>query len=411
MSHDSASHTLSSAVKMLHNFVIALMRIVINPLVKIPVPELIEGQNSVQETPAILKRLGGKKPMIITDAMLVKLGLLKLLTDSLDNANIEYVLFDEVVPDPSLELVNSGIQKFRSTNADSIIAIGGGSSIDCAKAIGACYVTNKTPAQIAGKFKVRKKLPPFIAIPTTAGTGSECTVAAVVSDTAAKKKLAVVDPVTVPAVAILDPMLMLGLPPKITAETGVDALTHAVEAYIGNHATDFTRGHSIDAIKRIFKYLPIAYNEGSNVEARTEMAVASYSAGAAFTRTSVGYVHAIAHQLGGYYHIPHGLANAVVLPFILEMSYDDAKQKYAELALAANLASSSDSTEVAANKFVDAVKNLLRSMNIQTSFEQIKKQDIPELAKRAVAETYCNYPVPTLMSNKQCEKIISKLAA
>ena len=152
MSHDSASHTLSSAVKMLHNFVIALMRIVINPLVKIPVPELIEGQNSVQETPAILKRLGGKKPMIITDAMLVKLGLLKLLTDSLDNANIEYVLFDEVVPDPSLELVNSGIQKFRSTNADSIIAIGGGSSIDCAKAIGACYVTNKTPAQIAGKF-------------------------------------------------------------------------------------------------------------------------------------------------------------------------------------------------------------------------------------------------------------------
>lgn len=393
---------------MLHQTVIEI-RGQANKLVPIPLPKLIEGEGSIVQTAHALKELGGSKPMIVTDAMLVKLGLAKHLTDALDAEGIAYVLFDEVTPDPTLQLIANGLQQYKQNGCDSVVALGGGSPMDCAKSIAAAAVKNVDARKLVGLLRVRKALPPFIAIPTTAGTGSEATVVAVVTDPDKKQKFTIVDPSLVPAVAILDPLLMQGLPAKITAETGIDALTHAVESYIGCYATEQTKAYGYDAVKRIFAYLPKAYADGSDLEARRQMSIASFNAGVAFTRASIGYVHAIAHQMGGYYHVPHGLANAIILPHVLEFSFESALCRYAELAIAAGLATSDDTQVEAAHKFVAGVKALNETLNIQTDIPALKEQDIPELAKRAVREAYCDYPVPKLMNKAQCENLLKKL--
>lgn len=395
---------------MFHQTVIQI-RGQVNKLVPIPLPKLIEGEGAIVQTAQVLNELGGTKPLIVTDAMLVKLGVAKHLTDALDAANIGYVLFDEVTPDPTLPLIANGWQQYKQNGCDSVIALGGGSPMDCAKAIAAAAVKNVDARKLVGLLRVRKALPPFIAIPTTAGTGSEATVVAVVTDPDKKQKFTIVDPSLVPAVAIVDPLLMLGLPAKITAETGIDALTHAVESYIGCYATEQTKAYGYDAVKRIFANLPKAYADGSDVEARRQMSIASFNAGVAFTRASIGYVHAIAHQMGGYYHVPHGLANAVILPHILDFSFENALCRYAELAIAAGLATSEDTQVEAAHKFVAGVKALNKTLNIQTDFPDLKETDIPELAKRAVREAYCDYPVPKLMNRAQCEALLKKLVS
>jgi len=393
---------------MLHQTVIRI-RGQVNKLVPIPLPKLIEGEGAISQTALALTELGGSKPLIVTDAMLVKLGIAKHLTDALDAENIAYALFDEVTPDPTLPLIGSGLQQYKQQGCDSVIALGGGSPMDCAKAIAAAAVKNVDARKLVGLLRVRKALPPFIAIPTTAGTGSEATVVAVVTDPDKKQKFTIVDPSLVPAVAILDPLLMLGLPAKITAETGIDALTHAVESYIGFYATEQTKAYGYDAVKRIFANLPKAYADGSDIEARRQMSIASFNAGVAFTRASIGYVHAIAHQMGGYYHVPHGLANAVILPHILDFSFENALCRYAELAIAAGLATSDDTQVEAAHKFVAGVKALNETLNIQANFPELKASDIPELARRAVREAYCDYPVPKLMNKAQCEGLLKKL--
>ncbi|WP_017219880.1 iron-containing alcohol dehydrogenase [Moritella dasanensis] len=395
---------------MLHQTVIQI-RAQANKLIPIPLPKLIEGEGAITQTALALTELGGIKPLIVTDAMLVKLGIAKHLTDALDAANIAYALFDEVTPDPTLQLIGNGLQEYKRNGCDSVIALGGGSPMDCAKAIAAAAVKNVDAKKLVGMLRVRKALPPFIAIPTTAGTGSEATLVAVVTDPVKKQKFTIIDPSLVPAVAILDPLLMLGLPAKITAETGIDALTHAIESYIGYHATEQTKAYGYDAVKRIFANLPTAYADGRNVEARRQMSIASFNAGVAFTRASIGYVHAIAHQMGGYYHIPHGLANAVILPHILDFSFENALCRYAELAIAAGLATAEDTQVAAAHKFVAGVKALNKTLNIQTDFPELKANDIAELAKRAVREAYCEYPVPKLMNRTQCEALLNKLVA
>ncbi len=393
---------------MLHQSVINI-RGQANKLVPIPLPKLIEGEGAITQTAQVLTRMGGTKPLIVTDAILVKLGITKLLTDALDAQNISYVLFDDVTPDPTLPLIANGVQRYKQSGCDSLIALGGGSSMDCAKGIAAAAVKNVEVKKLIGLLRVRKALPPFIAIPTTAGTGSEATIVAVISDPDKKLKLTIIDPNLVPAVAILDPLLMKGLPANITAETGLDALTHAIESYISSYATKQTKAYSYDAVKRVFSYLPKAYLDGNDVEARRQMSIASFNAGVAFTRASIGYVHAIAHQMGGYYHIPHGLANAVILPHVLDFSFEKSLCQYAELAIAAGLSTRDDTQVEAAHKFVAGVKALNRTLNIQTGFPQLKEQDIPTLAKRAVREAYCEYPVPKLMNRAQCEDLLKQL--
>ena len=332
------------------------------------------------------------------------------LIDFLVAENMNYCVFDDVIPDPVVSLIDEGVRQYIQQNCDSVIALGGGSVMDCAKAIAACVVKGKKIHSLAGLFRVRQSLPPFIAIPTTAGTGSEATLVAVVTDPVKKQKFTVIDPCLVPKYAIIDPSLMIGLPPKITAETGIDALTHAIESYIGLHSTPETKKYCLDAISRIFQYLPRAYENGEDTEARNEMSIASYYAGVAFTRTSIGYVHAIAHQLGGYYHIPHGLANAVLLPHVLLFSFDKAYVKYAEIAYSVGIANSSDTVNVAAEKLIDAVNSLNSTLNIPQKFTEINFDDIPLLATRAVKEAYCDYPVPQLMSVNECKEMLNKLA-
>lgn len=393
---------------MLHNLIIKILAQV-NKLLVIPFPKLISGEGTITQTALQLSEMKVDKPFIVTDAVLVKLGIVEMLTDALSAANIDYYVFDQVTPDPTTEVVNSALAFYRENQCNSFIALGGGSVMDCAKGIAASVTKNTDIKNLKGLFRIRKSLPPFIAIPTTAGTGSEATLVAVITNAEKKQKFTVVDPVLVPDVAIIDPLLMVGLPAKITAETGLDALTHAIESYSGLHSTELTKAYSSDAVKRIFNYLPKAYENGNDLEARREMSIASFNAGVAFTRTSIGYVHAIAHQLGGYYHIPHGLANAVLLPHIMEFSFNKSISSYAELAVCAGIASTTDTKLEAANKLIEEVKSLNNQLNIQSGFKELKGEDILILAKRAIKEAYCEYPVPRQMTVSQCEALLTKL--
>ncbi len=393
---------------MLHHLVIAVRRY-LNRLITIPMPRLLCGEGKLSEIPCILAQAKRQKVLIVSDQQLTELGLTGQLMQLLQGAAIEYSVFAHVTPDPTIELVTRGVEHYQHNDCDAVIALGGGSVIDCAKAIAACVVKNKAINKLAGLFKVRQQLPFFIAVPTTAGTGSEATLVAVITDSARQKKFTIIDPCLVPKVAILDPLLMLGLPAHISAHTGMDALTHAIESYIGLHSNRLTKDYSISAIKRIFEFLPQACRQGNDVKARTEMALASYQAGLAFTRTSVGYVHAIAHQLGAIYHIPHGLANAVVLPHVLDFSFDKAFLAYADIALQTGLVDNSMDKKKAAIAFVNKVKALAKAIEIPTSFPELKKQDLDSIAKRAVNEVYCDYPVPKLMSLAQCRQLLEKL--
>jgi len=375
----------------------------------VPIPQLTCDIGAVSKVAQQLSKTSSTKPLIITDKTLKAIGLVDQVLNCLDEHHVNFSVFDQVTPDPTIAIVKEGVEHFRQNQCDSIIALGGGSVIDCAKGVAASVAKKKDINQLSGLFRVRKTLPSLIAIPTTAGTGSEATLVSVISDPAIKKKFTVIDPCLVPSFAILDPQLMTGLPANITAETGIDALTHAIESYIGLHATKETKAFSIDAIQRIFTYLPVAYQEGSNIVAREQMALASYYAGLAFTRTSVGYVHAIAHQLGAVYHIPHGLANAVLLPHVLEFSYENVVDDLAEIAYKADLVDNKQDKHHAAKAFVEKVKALLTSLAIQTSFSKLQANDIPELAQRAIGEAYCDYPVPRLMSTQQCESILKAL--
>lgn len=374
-------------------------------------PTLISGQGELKQCSLLLKKTACTHVFIVTDKTLTQLGITQQLIDYIEAEQLSYTVFDEVTPDPTISLIEHGVIQYQKNECDSVIALGGGSVMDCAKAIAACAVKNQSIIRLSGLFKIRKSLPTFIAIPTTAGTGSEATLVAVVTDPVKKQKFTVIDPSLVPHYAIMDPSLMIGLPAKITAETGIDALTHAIESYIGLHSTEQTRSYCIDAITRIFTYLPLAYNEGENLTARTEMSIASYYAGVAFTRTSIGYVHAIAHQLGGYYHIPHGLANAVLLPHVLAFSFDKAYKQYAKIAVQTGVAESCDSEKIAAEKFIDAIKSLNVTLNIQQSFSEINQEDISLLANRAIREAYCDYPVPKQMTVKECQDILLKVTS
>lgn len=394
----------------IHSLIIFIRRYV-NRLINIPMPTLMSGQGELVQCANILSKNHSQNVFIVTDKTLIQLGVVQPLIDLLEQSSLNYIVFDNVTPDPTISVVELGVCEFKGNHCDSIITIGGGSVMDCGKAIAASVIKNKSIKALSGLFKIRKKLPTFIAVPTTAGTGSEATLVAVVTDPTKKQKFTVIDPCLVPHYAVIDPILMLGLPAKITAETGIDALTHAVESYIGLHSTEQTKSYCFKAIKRIFTYLPQGYNDGSNLTARTEMSLASYYAGVAFTRTSIGYVHAIAHQLGGYYHIPHGLANAVLLPYVLTFSFDNAYQKYAEIAYHIDIAHPQDDEKLAAEKFISAVKKLNVSLNIQTTFSELKKEDIPLLAKRAIKEAYCEYPVPKQMTVNECEAILLTLLA
>lgn len=343
-----------------------------------------------------------RRVLIVTDAGIVRSGIAAQLEAVLDEDDISYAVYDQTRPNPTVVNVEQALSLYRRYRCQALIAIGGGSSMDCAKAVGARLARPGTPlGKLKGTLRILRPLPTLIAIPTTAGTGSETTLAAVITDTQAQHKYVMNDFVLIPKYAVLDARLTLSLPPHLTATTGMDALTHAVEAYIGRSTTRQTRQEALEATRLVFANVERAYRNGKDYEARSNMLTAAYRAGIAFSRSYVGYVHAVAHSLGGQYNIPHGLANAVLLPYVLESYGPCIHRKLHDLAVAAGVASPQEEDAGAAAKFIRAIRQLNARMGIPETLEGIRPEDIPVMAAHAEKEANPLYPVPRLMTREE----------
>ena len=363
----------------------------------------------LNETKEIIDILINKKInsiLLMTGKSVRRLGYTNELETLLKENNIKYVLYDETLPNPTSENVSKAKDLYISNQCDSIIAFGGGSVMDCAKAVGARIVRPKMPLKkMQGLIKIRKKLPLLIAIPTTAGTGSEVTVASVIIDSQTHHKFVISDFCLIPHYALLNPLVTVDLPKHITSTTGMDALTHAVEAYIGKSRTKKTKKDAEEAVKLIFDNLEKVYNEPNNLQARKNMLYASYLAGKAFTVSYVGYVHAIAHTLGGKYGVSHGLANAIILPKVLRAYGKSVHKRLAQLARAIGLVDNSITDKEASEMFISRVEEMNQRMEIPDRFDCINKEDISSMAKTADKEGNPLYPVPLLWDAKDLEKI------
>lgn len=365
-------------------------------------PKIIK---SIKGIPEVLKKHRSNTVLIITDAGIRKCGLTTRLERTLSVNGIKFAIYDRTVANPTTANVKEAMELYLAENCSAIIGFGGGSSMDCAKAVGARIAKPKQSlAKMKGILKVHKKLPLLIAIPTTAGTGSETTLAAVITDAETRHKYAINDFPLIPRYAVLDPKVTVSLPPFVTATTGMDALTHAVEAYIGNSTTHGTRKDALLAVKLIFENLETAYEDGSDIDARRNMLKASFYAGCAFTKSYVGYVHAVAHSLGGQYNVPHGLANAVLLPFVLESYGASIHKKLHRLAIEAGIADKETPPKEAAQAFIDAIIDMKRRFDISDTISEIREEDIPKLSHYADREANPLYPVPVLMNAKELEQ-------
>jgi alcohol dehydrogenase len=372
-------------------------------------PELYTGDGAALKLCEAIHRSGARKLLIVTDAMLVKIGLLDGIRAKLDELSIEVVVYDGVLPDPTIEQIETGVEMFKRENCQAILAVGGGSSIDAAKVIATRATNGYRIAWMAGLLRVLRKPAPLHVIPTTAGTGSEVTIAAVVSDPAQQRKFAIMDPKLVPLTAALDGALMTGLPPHITAATGMDALTHAVEAYISRNATRETDREALSATRLIMENLPRVMRDGGDLEGRQNMALASYQAGAAFTKAGVGYVHAISHNFGARYHVPHGLANAIVLPYVLDYSKSACQARLADLAEAAGLKQGGETDAALADRFIAHVRALNAEFGIPTKVEKLQAGDIPAIVGAALREAHWTYAVPRYMDRSTCEGFVRQM--
>lgn len=372
-------------------------------------PLLLEGPGAIKKLPDLIKSKGLKNVLIVTDKGLMSLHILDGLFAKLEETGIEYVVYDGTQPNPTIDNIEDARQLYLDNNCEGVIAFGGGSPMDCAKATAARITNPKLPVRkMRGVLKLHHKLPPLFAVPTTAGTGSETTLAAVVTDPTTHEKNAINDPRLRPKYAVLDPELTIGLPPHITSTTGMDALTHAVEAYIGKSNVKSTEHYAELATRLIYANIEEVYNNGKNIEARNAMLKASYYAGMAFTRAYVGYVHAIAHNLGGFYGVPHGLANAIILPYVLEYYGETAHARLAKLAVISGVKTDGTDAEKA-EAFIESIKQLNRNMNIPDKFDMIKEEDIPTIVQRALKEGNPLYPVPKIMDAADCEAVIRRM--
>lgn len=361
--------------------------------------------DSVSKVGDLLISKGIKRVLIVTDEFLSSGNITSKLLDALSSGDLEYFIFDKTVPNPTTDNVEAARRLYLDNKCEGIIGFGGGSSIDCAKAVGARIARpKKSISDMEGILKVCRKTPFTAAIPTTAGTGSETTLATVITDSETRHKFPINDFALIPDAAVLDPEITRTLPPHLTAATGMDALTHAVEAYIGRSTVGSTRSVAIAAIKLIFENIETAYSDGDNMKARENMLNAAFLAGNAFSKSYVGYCHAVAHSLGGRYNTPHGLANAVILPYVLESYGSSAHKKLKKLAVEAGLCSSRTDDAQAATVFIQKIKELSKNLDIPQKLSGISPKDIPKLAKYADKEANPLYPVPKLMSDCELEK-------
>lgn len=377
------------------------------PLLPYREPKILKSDQDIVD---VLKQNGINKVLLVTDKGIKELKLTNSLENLLEQNEIKVFVYDKTVANPTTQNVAEALQIYKENNCKALVAFGGGSPMDCAKAVGAKVARpNKTLKSMKGILKVRKKLPLLIAVPTTAGTGSETTLASVITDSDTRHKYAINDFPLIPKYAMLKSELTIGLPKHITATTGMDALTHAIEAYIGNSTTKQTRKCALFAIKTIFENLTNAYSNGQNLQARENMLYASYNAGVAFTKSYVGYVHAIAHSLGGKYNIAHGLANAVILPYVLKAYGKKIYKKLWQIGLYCEFFDKQTSKEVGSKIVIEKIEELNAFLNIPTAIKEIQDIDISELAKTAEKEANPLYPVPVLFTAKQLEKLYKEV--
>jgi len=374
-------------------------------------PKLLRGPGCAGDLPALIKSLGLKRVLLVTDAGLMKLGLPAPLIGGLEKAGVFCAVYDKTAANPSLSQIKDARRLYAEAKCEAVVAFGGGSPMDCAKMV--CFLTaypRMKPARARGVQPIRLRRPPLLfAVPTTAGTGSEITIAAVVSNPDTHAKYTVMSPLLRPKYAVLDPALTLGLPPAATAQTGMDALTHAVEAYISLGRTKKTDARALEAVRLVFDNLEKVYADGSDITARENMLYASYCAGEAFTRAYVGYVHGIAHAVGGLYDIPHGLACAVALPHVLEAYGAPAHARLADLYDAAGLPPLEGIAEKA-GAFIHTLRILNTSLGIPARFTCIKEADVPEIARRCLKESNPLYPVPRIWRREECEGVVREMA-
>ena len=362
---------------------------------------------SMDELGSMFKAKGIGRVLVVTDQGLVKAGIAAMLEDKLTSAGIQYRVYADTVPNPTVANVEEARALYVESQSQAIIALGGGSAMDCAKAAACRVARPRTSLKwMAGVLKVWVRLPLLVAVPTTAGTGSETTLAAVITDAEKHHKYAIMDFPLIPPVAVHDYRLTVGLPPHITSTTGMDALVHAVEAYIGRSTTAYTRKMAIEAVRLISTNLLDAYRDGSNVKARQNMLRAAFCAGNAFSISYVGYVHCVAHSLGGQYGVPHGLANAVLLPIVLRAYGDAVHLKLASLARESGLTESlgleaKATDEAVAKAFISWVEDMNRSMDIPSRLPGIKTEDIHTMVSYALAEGNPLYPVPVIFGRKE----------
>lgn len=373
------------------------------------IPNQIWEAGGIQKCADILAERKCKAVLIVTTAGAVKRGMLIRLTKQLEGKGIRFALFDQAAENPTVEHIEAGYTQYRVFGADSLIAVGGGSVIDCAKLIGAKAVRpNWNVGQMRGLMKVHRRLPPLIAVPTTAGSGSEGTLAAVVTDEKQHVKYSVNDISLIPHYAVFDVNLLYTLPQDRTAQTGMDALTHGVEAFLGQSGTKFSNRFAKLSVQRVFQHLLLAYEVPENTVARHGMQEAAFYAGLAFTRAYVGYVHALSHAVGAFYHTPHGLANAVLLPKVLRAYGSAVEGKLAKLAEEAGIRHGT--VRQKAEQFIVAIETLNAKMHIPENLPEIRRADIPALICHTMQECIPLYPVPKFLDEKILEKILNDAA-
>jgi len=368
-------------------------------------PMLIQGDNTLQKLPAIIKERALKNVMIVTDDFLKKTPVFKKLVKDLQALHIDTYIYSGTEPNPSIELILEAYHYYKESTCEALIAYGGGSAMDLAKGVGAKVARpNKDIRKLRGTLKIRKKIPFLICVPSTVGTGSEATLAAVISDIKTREKYALMDPALMPDVAVLDTDVVASLPKKLIAETGMDALTHAIEAYIGHSNTKKTKEKALSAIQIVFNDLLLAYQ--GDRDALSRMQLAAYQAGVAFTRAYVGNVHALSHQLSAVYHLPHGYANAVILPYVLTYYDHHIDKSMAEIYDYLGYQGKISGPEKS-NQVIESILQLKKDLNIDDSFGGlIKKEDEPKIIIQAFKEANPLYPVPQIFEKNDFKAII-----
>lgn len=373
--------------------------------------KIVYGEGALQNAKPLLNDFG-KKALIVTDRFMVRLGNVKLVTNILDELNIEYAVYDNINSEPTNLLIDKGVEIYKREICDFLIAIGGGSPIDAMKAIGAVITNGGSINDYYGKI-ISIPTPPMVAVPTTSGTGSEATQFTIITNTETDIKMLLKGPVLMPDLAIDDPAFTMTAPPSITAATGLDALCHAAEAYTSKKSQPLTDDLAISAVKRIFKNLPVVFNEPKNVEARAEMSLAALEAGVAFNNASVTIIHGMSRPIGALFHVPHGISNAMLLSECFSFAIDGAYERFADLGRAIKAASHKDDDKTAAEKFLEACREICKTCQIPTleEFGIDKKKFFEAMDKMADDAIASGSPANTIkkVTKKDILKIYKNL--